>query len=134
MLLFVTENVTLKSRYLEKLLPSAPADGSTPPLLLCQAAANECIQVGGNCDVLKSTAFFQGDILAIVSDSPTSNIVQCLEPGKSKRNDVYWFVTELLMGEALDEYLDTKGLLSEVDAVKVSHGPSFSLLGDMNGA
>ena len=34
----------------------------------------------------------------------SNNIVQFLESGKSKRNDVYWFVTELLMGEALDEY------------------------------
>jgi hypothetical protein len=62
----------------------------------------------------------------------SSNIVQFLESGKSKRNDVYWFVTELLLGEALDEYLDTKGLLSEVDTIKAS--PSRSLLRGTNGA
>lgn len=66
---------------------------------------------------LKPIAIVQATILGAV-DSP--NIVQYLESGKSKRNDVYWFVMELLVGEALDEYLETKGSLSEVDAVKVS--------------
>jgi serine/threonine protein kinase len=74
-------------------------------------------------------AFVQATILGRVD---SSNIVQFLESGKSERNDVYWFVTELLVGEALDEYLEIQGPLSEVDAVKVS--PSRSLLRGTNGA
>ncbi len=47
------------------------------------------------------------------------NIVQYLESGHSKSHDVYWFVMEILVGEALDEWMDAKGALSEVEAIKV---------------
>jgi hypothetical protein len=47
------------------------------------------------------------------------NIVQYLESGHSKQKDVYWFVLEVLVGEALDEWMNAKGTLSEVEAVKV---------------
>jgi hypothetical protein len=50
-------------------------------------------------------------------DSP--NIVQYLESGVSKRNDVYWFVMELLVGETLDEWQAATGIVTELDAVKV---------------
>jgi hypothetical protein len=33
--------------------------------------------------------------------------------------NVYWFVLEVLAGEALDEWMDAKGTFSEVEAVKV---------------
>ena len=68
-------------------------------------------------DLLMRTVVAQATILGAV-DCP--NIVHYLESGRSKRNDVYWFVTELLVGEALDEHLGARGALSEIDAVKVS--------------
>ena len=58
----------------------------------------------------------QATILGSV-DSP--NVVQYLESGVSKRNDVYWFVMELLSGEALDEWLETHDNMPELEAVKV---------------
>ena len=58
----------------------------------------------------------QATILGSV-DSP--NVVQYLESGVSKRKDVYWFVMELLVGEALDEWLDSHNVMPELEAVKV---------------
>lgn len=46
-------------------------------------------------------------------------IVHYLESGKSKRKDVYWFVTELLIGNPLDEVLDQQGPMPEMEAIKV---------------
>ncbi len=48
------------------------------------------------------------------------NIVQYLESGHSKRQDVFWFVMEVLVGDALDEWMEANGTLSEVEAVKVT--------------
>jgi serine/threonine protein kinase len=50
-------------------------------------------------------------------DSPY--IVQYLESGTSKRSDVFWFVMELLVGDALDEWLQARGTMPELDAIKV---------------
>ena len=49
-----------------------------------------------------------------------SNIVQYLESGHSKRQDIYWFAMEILVGEALDEWMEANGTLSEIEAVKVA--------------
>ncbi len=54
-------------------------------------------------------------------DSPY--IVQYLESGTSKRNDVFWFVMELLGGDALDEWLQVRGTMPELDAIKVNNLP-----------
>ena len=61
----------------------------------------------------------QATILGALSPLNNPNIVQYLESGHSKRQDVYWFVMEVLVGEALDEWMEAKGTLSEVEAVKV---------------
>ncbi len=47
------------------------------------------------------------------------HIVQFLESGHSKRQDVFWFVMEVLVGEALDEWMEANSTMSEVEAVKV---------------
>jgi len=57
-----------------------------------------------------------------------SNIVQYLESGKSKRNDVFWFVMELLVGDPLDEWLEMKGFMTELEAVKVSAAIFFMMM------
>ena len=46
-------------------------------------------------------------------------VVHYLESGKSKRRDIYWFVTELLNGNALDEVLQHEGPTPEKAAIKV---------------
>ena len=58
-------------------------------------------------------------ILSALTPMNNPNIVQYLESGHSKQMDVYWFVMEVLVGEALDEWMEAKGTLSEVEAVKV---------------
>ncbi len=63
----------------------------------------------------------QATILGSLSPLNNPNIVQYLESGHSKGQDVYWFVMEVLVGEALDEWMESKGPLSEVEAVKVIH-------------
>jgi hypothetical protein len=45
--------------------------------------------------------------------------VQYLESGKAKGNDVYWFVTELLIGSGLDQTVEMEGPMPELDAIKV---------------
>ena len=47
-------------------------------------------------------------------------IVHYLESGRTSRKDVYWFVTELLTGNPLDQTLETDGPMSELDAIKVN--------------
>ena len=56
---------------------------------------------------------------ALLSRLDNPLIVQYLESGKSARADVYWIVTELLLGSALDDVLETEGPMSEADAIKV---------------
>ncbi len=45
--------------------------------------------------------------------------MQYLESGRTHKKDVYWFVTELLSGNPLDQLLETEGPLPELDAIKV---------------
>ena len=57
---------------------------------------------------------------ALLSRLDNPIIVQYLESGKSANKDVYWIVTELLVGSALDHVLANEGPMSEPDAIKVS--------------
>ena len=61
-------------------------------------------------------ASFQASILRSL-ESPY--IVQYVESGNSKRKDVFWFVMEILVGDALDEWLEKNNEMSELDVVKV---------------
>ena len=56
---------------------------------------------------------------ALLSRLDNPLIVQYPESGKSARKDVYWFVTELLIGNPLDLILAEEGPMSELDAIKV---------------
>ena len=47
-------------------------------------------------------------------------IVQYVESGRSKANDVYWIVMELLRGEDLMSILERDGPFGEVEVIKVN--------------
>ena len=56
---------------------------------------------------------------ALLSRLVNPLIVHYLESGRTSRKDVYWFVTELLSGNPLDQALEIEGPMSELDAIKV---------------
>ncbi len=64
----------------------------------------------------RNTFVLQATLLSSVQ-SPF--VVHYLESGKSRRKDIYWFVTELLNGSPLDEILKSEGPIPEKEAIKV---------------
>ena len=62
------------------------------------------------------SVFPQGAMLSTIK-SP--NVVQYFGFGKSSQRNVYWFIMELLNGQALDTILADSGPLSEIEGIKV---------------
>ena len=55
----------------------------------------------------------------MLSAIKSPNVVQYFGFGKSSQRNVYWFIMELLNGQALDTILADSGPLSEIEGIKV---------------